>query len=59
MSDTTPILQEELVEMFGDSMPMEAVTLLFGSPPEMTVGEIRATLRKIARERKGRREVPV
>lgn len=42
------ISQLELRELFGDNMPMEAVQVVFGAPPERTVGEIRAELREIA-----------
>jgi hypothetical protein len=42
------ITQEEMTELFGNSMPMEAVNLLFNSPGDKTVGEIRDKLRAIA-----------
>lgn len=47
-SPTDKITQDEMVEMFGQSMPVEAVSLLFDAPPEMTIGEIRAKLRTMA-----------
>ena len=54
MSDQDKITQEEMVEMFGESMPMEAVTLVWRAPDDMTAGEIRAELRRIARAWRGR-----
>ncbi len=48
MADTSsPITQQEMVSMFGQSMPIEAVTLLWKAPDTMTVGEIRAKLRQM------------
>lgn len=41
-----PITREELIEMFGEAMA--AVTLLWESPPSMTIGRLRAELREIA-----------
>lgn len=52
MSDERPITSDEMVELFGERMPIEAVMLLWGSPDEMTIGQLRAKLRQIARERK-------
>lgn len=46
------ITSEEMVEMFGETMPLEAVDMLFNSDGSMTVGEMRAALRKLAEERK-------
>jgi hypothetical protein len=48
---SAPITKEEMVEMFGEEMPREAVNLVWDSPGEMTVGEIRTELRRIARQR--------
>ncbi len=46
-----PITQAELIEMFGDGMPWEAWALLDKSPDEMTIGEMRSELRRMAREK--------
>lgn len=51
-TDAAPISQAEMVEMFGETMPIEAVRLLFESPGSRTIGELRAKLREIARARK-------
>lgn len=48
MSKTGPITREEMIEMFGEAMPMEAVALVWDTPGEMTLGEVRARLREIA-----------
>jgi hypothetical protein len=48
MAETSPITRDEMRTMFGDTIPMEAVSLLWDSPGEMTVGQIRARLREIA-----------
>lgn len=45
------ITQQELVDMFGSQMPIEAVDLLWNAPDEMTIGEARAKLREIANAR--------
>ena len=51
MSDNRgPITQEEMVELFGETMPIAAVNLLFNSSAEMTIGEVRERLRDIANE---------
>lgn len=47
----TRITRAEIVEMFGETMPIEAVNLLWDSPGEMTIGEMRAKLREIASTR--------
>lgn len=51
MSDHEKITQEEIIELFGDDMPMEAVTLLQNTG-EMTPSEIRRELRKLAGDEK-------
>lgn len=43
-----PITQEEMIEMFGEAMPIEAVRLIWHSPPHATIGEVRAELRRLA-----------
>ena len=45
------ITREEMVEMFGSEMPIEAIQLMWNAPPEMTLGEIRSRLRLLAAER--------
>jgi hypothetical protein len=50
--NTAKISHDEMISMFGQAMPLEAVTLLFNSPHEKTIGEIRAELRKIAKTRR-------
>lgn len=47
-----PISKEEMFEMFGETMPPEAVELLFSAPDTMTVGKIRAALRELADDRR-------
>jgi len=47
-SDCAPITRDELVEMFGGDMPIEAVNLLRNTPGCMTIGEVRVELRKMA-----------
>lgn len=51
MTNTSPITREEMIEMFGEEMPMEAVVLVWDSPGETTIGEVRAKLREIAAKR--------
>lgn len=53
-----PITREEMITMFGDAMPIEAVALLWNSPGETTIGEIRAKLREIAAARQNRAQRP-
>lgn len=38
--------------MFGESMPIEAIKLLWSAPDEKTIGEIRSELREIAKLKK-------
>jgi hypothetical protein len=52
MSDDERITQEWLIEHFGSTMPIEAVNLVFDSPGEMTIAELRDELRAMARKRK-------
>jgi len=44
-----PITQDEMVAMFGERMPIQAVELLWSAPPGSTVAQLRARLREIAR----------
>jgi hypothetical protein len=46
------ITREEMIEMFGEAVPMVAVNLLWDSPSTKTIGELRAELRAIGRRRK-------
>lgn len=48
MNDQRPITQDEVFEMFGDKLPMEAVALLWGGPGDQTIGQLRADLRALA-----------
>ena len=51
MADTDGITPQEMREMFGTTMPMEAVNLIFNAESdEMTLGELRARLRAMGRE---------
>ncbi len=50
-----PITQAEMMELFGATMPIEAVTLIWESPPEMTIGEVRAKLRTMGAAHKRHR----
>lgn len=56
MTKTTPeedkITQQEMVEMFGETMPMEAYKLLLEATDDMTVGEVRKKLREIGNARR-------
>lgn len=42
------LTQDELAALFGDTIPIEAVNLIWSSPPEMTVGQIREKLAQMA-----------
>lgn len=46
-----PITQDEMIAMFGERMPIEAVNLVWESPGEMTLREIRQALREMAAQR--------
>jgi hypothetical protein len=48
MSGTDPITKDEMMELFGEALPMEAVQLLWNTPPNKTVGDLRAELRAVA-----------
>lgn len=52
MAETDPITPDEIFAMFGNTLPMEAVALMWDGPDEMTVGELRAKLREIAAQKK-------
>lgn len=47
-----PITQEEMQQLFGETLPMEAVALLWSEPGNTTFGQMRAKLREIAANRK-------
>lgn len=51
MSDTDKITKEEMMKMFGETMPIEAVNLIWNSPGTKTIGAVRAELRHIAEKR--------
>jgi len=50
--DQSKITQEEMIKMFGDAMPIEAVNLLWNTDDSKTLGDIRAELRTIAEKHK-------
>jgi len=52
MSNEGPITQEEMIELFGEAMPIEAVQLLWQADGSATVGQIRAKLREIGQRNK-------
>lgn len=43
-----PITQAELIDMFGEAMPIEAWNLIADEPGDRTIGQVRAKLREIA-----------
>ena len=45
------ITRDEMIELFGVSMPVEAATLLWEASDEKTVGQLRSELREIAAKR--------
>lgn len=53
VDDSAPITREEMVELFGEEHPPEAVDLIWHAPMDWTFGQVRAELRKIAASRKG------
>lgn len=46
------ITQAEMMEMFGERMPIEAVNLLWSAPDDWTLRQVRERLREIAAEKK-------
>jgi len=46
-----PITQAEIIEMFGDTIPLQAVQLITDMPTGTTFGEVRHQLRAIAQAR--------
>ena len=48
--------QEELVGLFGDTLPIEVVNLLWNAPDGKTVGQIRTEVRAFAARQKPRVE---
>jgi len=53
VSDATgPITREEMVELFGAEMPIEAVNAVWNAPPDWTTGDVRAELRRLAEQKK-------
>lgn len=51
MTSDGPITQEEMIELFGSEMPMEAVRLVYEAPDDWTCRDVRMRLREIAEER--------
>ena len=49
---TDIITQQEMIALFGESMPIVAVKLLWEASDETTVGEVREKLREIAAQQK-------
>lgn len=49
-SISNQITQREIVSLFGDTMPIEAVTLLLNASDIMTIDELRQRLRAIAKD---------
>lgn len=45
------ITREEMIALFGEEMPMEAVKLVWEAPDGWTLGQIRTELRRIAGKR--------
>lgn len=45
------ITQSEVAELFGGEIPMEALTLLWEAPADMTVAEVRQKLNEMAARR--------
>lgn len=54
MSEGAKITREEMQELFGDAMPIEAVNLVSSSDGSKTVGQIRGELRAIAAQRQSK-----
>lgn len=49
MTDEPKLTQDELGKMFGDTIPIEAVNLIFVEAPDtMTMGQMREKLRAMA-----------
>lgn len=48
MTETDKISREEMIEMFGTHMPIQAVSLLWDSDDTKTIGDIRKELRQMA-----------
>lgn len=47
----------ELTRLFGDTMPVEAVNLLFDSPGDMTLGQVREKIMEMAAKWSGGKPV--
>lgn len=54
IDSTEPITRQDMMDMFGEFMPIEAVNLIWNAPEARTVGEMRAELRKIAEANKSK-----
>lgn len=55
--DTAKITHEEMIELFGEEMPIEAVSLLWGASDGETIGNVRRKLREMAGARAGTRSL--
>jgi hypothetical protein len=51
-TNTGPITQAEMIELFGEAMPPVAVSLVFDGDMSLTIGEVRQRLRDLALRRK-------
>lgn len=49
------LTQAEFAEIFGATIPMEAIDLLWNGPADMTIGELRQKLRSMGRAHKRHR----
>jgi hypothetical protein len=57
MGKKTKITKQELLELFGERMPLEATSMAWDPPGNMTLVEQRAKLREMARAwRKSQRD---
>lgn len=52
--DQGPITQAEMIELFGEAMPIEAVDALFKAPDHWTTGQVRGEIRRIAATQRAR-----
>jgi hypothetical protein len=46
-NDDGKISQNEIWSLFGDQIPMEVIALLWDSPPDKTIGQMREELRAL------------
>ena len=57
MTTGKKITQEEMIDMFGTDMPLEAMTLLANSDDSKTIGQMRDELRAMGNRRKASRNI--